>query len=114
MLESTTEPATEAPAGSIRLEMFGPPPQFRPTSLTAAPGEVVFYLENGSPSGQEHGAHTLAIGTTQGAPIVVGDEVRGGRRAVFTVHGLEAGDYVIWCTLFGHAGLGQEGTLKVG
>jgi plastocyanin len=113
MLASTIEPATEAPAGAIRLRMFGPPPQFGPKSLTANAGDVVFFLENDSPSGQEHGTHDLNIGKTRDAAVVVSGPVPGGRRAVFTVHGLEAGDYVIWCSLFGHASLGQEGSLTV-
>ena len=113
MLESTTVAATEAPVGSIRLVMTGPPPVFRPAALSATAGEVVFYLDNTSPTGDSHGVHTLAIGHDRTSPVVVSGEVPGGRRAVFTVHGLDAGEYVIWCTFTAHAGLGQVGTLSV-
>ncbi len=113
MLASITEAATTPPAGSIQVVMSGPPPVFRPAALTANAGDVVFYLQNDSPAADSHGIHTLAIGHDRTAPIAVSDEVPGGRRAVFTVLGLEAGDYVIWCTFPGHAGLGQVGSLTV-
>ena len=113
MLPSTTVAATEAPLGAIQVVMVGPPPVFRPKALTARAGDVVFYLENNSPSADAHGVHTLAIGRELGKPIVVSDEVRGGRRAIFTVLGLDAGEYVTWCTFPGHASLGQTGTLTV-
>jgi uncharacterized cupredoxin-like copper-binding protein len=34
-----------------------------------------------------------------------------GKAAVFTVRGLRAGEYVIWCTIDGHAEEGMVGTL---
>ena len=113
MLGSTTVAATAAPVGSIPLVMTGPPPVFRPNALTAQAGDVVFYLENTSPAGDPHGVHALAIGRNRTSPIVVSEQVPGGRRAIFTVRGLEAGEYAIWCTFPGHAGLGQVGTLTV-
>jgi plastocyanin len=109
MLASTTVAATEAPAGSTHVVMVGPPPVFRPKTLTIDHSDVVFYLQNDSPSEAAHGAHTLAIGQEIGSPLVVSDEVKGGKRAVFTVQGLEPGASVIWCTLFGHSSLGQKG-----
>jgi plastocyanin len=114
MLPSTTIPANEPPTDSIQVEMFGPPPQFRPNHLTGTAGEsVTFYLVNNSPAREEHGGHDLAIGKKIGAPLVVSSEVKGGGRAVFTVHGLKPGTYMIWCTLYGHADLGQVGTLTL-
>jgi hypothetical protein len=114
MLESTTIPMSAAPDGAIQLEMFGPPPQFRPKDLTGTAHDVVtFYLVNNSPAREEHGTHTLAIGKKLGEPLVVSGELKGGQRAVFSVHGLGPGKYVIWCSLLGHASLGQVGTLTL-
>jgi plastocyanin len=93
--------------------MFGPPPVFEPKELTAPAGDAVFFLVNDSPRGDGHGVHTLAIGKARPDAIVVSGEVPGGGRAVFTVHGLPAGTYEIWCTFPAHAGLGQIGTLTV-
>ncbi len=112
---ATTEPTTAAtaPDGAIQIAMAGPPPVFRPKTITAPVGDLVFYLVNQSPTRDTHGVHTVAIGPEQGVPIVVSDEVRGGERAVFTVRGLGPGTYAVWCTFPGHAGLGQTGTLTV-
>ncbi len=112
-VDSTTVGATEPPAGAIEITMFGPPPRFRPSAVTAAAGDIVFYLRNDSPAADPHGVHTLAIGRSIAKPIVVSDEVAGGRRAIFTVRGLARGVYQLWCTFPGHAGLGQVGTLTV-
>jgi hypothetical protein len=74
---------------------------------------VTFYLVNNSPAREEHGTHTLAIGKKLGEPLVVSAELKGRQRAICSVHGLGRGTYVIWCSLFGHAGLGQVGTLTL-
>lgn len=112
-LDSTTEEATEAPAGAIHVEMHGPPPRFVPDAYTAAAGAVRFFLNNTSPRGHPHGHHSLAIGRTLRTPLVVSEYVAGGDSAVFTVRNLEAGHYVIWCTFTEHLRLGQVGTLTV-
>jgi uncharacterized cupredoxin-like copper-binding protein len=39
--------------------------------------------------------------------------VRVNHSAVFTVHGLDAGEYVIWCDVDNHAAEGMVGTLTV-
>ncbi len=113
VLASTTEMTTEQPAGSILVEMTGPPPRYVPTKLSAPAGDVVFFLKNTSPARDEHAKHDLAIGPDRDHPLAVSDLLDGGRSAVFTVHGLDAGTYVIWCTFPGHAGLGQVGTLTI-
>ena len=74
---------------------------------------MTFYLVNNSPAREEHGGHDLAIGRKLGEPFVVSSEVKGGRRAAFTVSGLKPGRYVIWCSLYGHMELGQVGTLTI-
>ena len=108
VLDSTTEDADEAPTGSILVEMTGPPPRFVPDALTAAAGDVVFFLDNLSP-----GIHNLAIGRSVDEPLAVSSSVRVNHSAVFTVHGLDAGDYVIWCTVDNHLAEGMVGTLTV-
>jgi uncharacterized cupredoxin-like copper-binding protein len=113
VLASTTEVTVEQPAAAILLEMTGPPPRFVPNKLSAHAGDVVFFLKNTSPARDEHGKHDLAIGRDRDHPLAVSDLLDGGRSAIFTVHGLEAGTYVIWCTFPGHAGLGQVGTLAI-
>ena len=108
VLDSTTEDAEEAPAGSILVDMTGPPPRFEPDALTAAAGDVVFFLDNLSP-----GIHNLAIGHSLDETLVVSSSVRVNHSAVFTVRGLERGEYVIWCAVDNHAAEGMVGTLTV-
>ena len=107
-LTSTTTPATAAPAGSLRVGLAGPPPHFEPHALTATAGDVDFFLTNSS-----FGTHTLAIGPALRDRIVGSRQVPSGQTAIFTVHGLRAGEYVIWCTIDNHADLGMVGTLTV-
>lgn len=103
---STTEPATSAPAGAIDVEMAGPPGRFVPADLTAPAGDLVFYLHNRS-----QGIHTLAIGRELHKALAASASVLQRKAAVFTVRGLRAGEYVIWCTIDGHAEEGMVGTL---
>jgi len=105
---STTTPATAAPAGSVKVALAGPPPHFEPHALTANAGDVDFFLTNPS-----FGTHTLAIGPALRDRLVVSAQVPSGQAAIFTVHGLRAGEYVIWCTIDGHADEGMVGTLTV-
>ena len=108
-LDTTTEEAQEAPAGAIRVDLTGPPPRLVPDALTATAGDVVFFLDNvalGSP-------HNLAIGTTLHDSIASSRSVPIGHSAVFTVHGLAAGEYIIWCAVENHAVEGMVGTLTV-
>lgn len=97
VLDSTTDPAAEAPAGSVSLTMQGPPPVFRPVALTVTAGEMIFFLNNRSPL-VPHGRHNLAIGHSLGDPLVVSELVDGSDSATFTVYGLEPGEYVTWRT----------------
>jgi plastocyanin len=100
-------PATSAPAGAISVDMTGPPPKFVPADLVAPTGDLVFFLHNKS-----QGIHTLAIGRELHKALVSSSQVLHGQAAVFTVRGLQAGHYVIWCTIDGHAEEGV-GTLTV-
>lgn len=105
---STTVPATSAPAGSIRVELAGPPGRFEPADLTASAGEIVYFLENSSP-----GFHTLAIGLELHKILAVSTTVAPGDAAIFTVHGLGTGNYTIWCSIGDHSALGMVGTLTI-
>jgi plastocyanin len=107
-LASTDAPATEAPAGAVRVQLAGPPPHFEPADLTATAGDVDFFLDNTS-----IGTHTLAIGPALNERLVVSRAVLSGQAAVFTVHALKRGQYMIWCTIDGHAAEGMVGTLNV-
>jgi plastocyanin len=108
-ITATSVAATVAPSGSIRIEMVGPPPRYRPDKVTAHAGVVVFFLVNLS-----HGVHTLAIGPEVGDFLVVSDTVLVGHPQAFTVRGLQPGTYAIWCTIDDHAEEGMVGTLTVG
>jgi plastocyanin len=90
------------------VQLAGPPPHFEPADLTAAAGDVVFYLENTS-----LGIHDLAIGTAVHSALVVSAPVAMGEAATFTVHGLQAGQYIIYCTVDDHAAEGMVGTLTI-
>ncbi|MEA2610148.1 MAG: Copper binding protein plastocyanin/azurin family [Chloroflexota bacterium] len=105
---STTVPASEAPAGAVRVQLAGPPGHFDPAELTATSGDVVFFLNNVSP-----GVHSLAIGPALHESLAESANVLNGRAAVFTVNGLQAGHYIIWCTVSNHAAEGMVGTLVV-
>jgi plastocyanin len=105
---STTKPASAAPVGAIRLELAGPPPHFVPTTLTGTAGDLEFFLKNTS-----EGIHTLAIGRVLYKPLATSAIVPKGQAAVFKVHGLRAGPYIIWCTIDDHAAEGMVGTLTL-
>lgn len=107
-VSSSTEPAASPPAGAITVELAGPPPHFVPADLSVPAGDLVFFLHNRSP-----GIHTLAIGHELHKILAASSNVTPGKAAAFTVHGLAAGQYVIWCTIDGHAEEGMVGTLTV-
>ena len=71
LLDTTTEVVSEAPPGSVQVELLGPPaPSFSPHELTAPPGDAVFFLVNPAEPGTQEATHTLAIGLKQGYAIV--------------------------------------------
>ena len=109
--------STSAPAGAVAVEMLGPPPHYLPVGVSAGAGDVTFFLTNRS-----LGVHTLAIGRgpldivnnhVQNTPLAASTPVNVGSSATFTVYGLPAGTYAIWCTIDGHAAEGMKGTLTV-
>lgn len=107
-LESTTEVADQAPPGAITLDIKGA--KFIPDEVTAKTGTVVFFLVNE----MDAAAHNMLIGTDVHSPALVKSEtVLSSRSAVFTVHELEPGSYVIWCSIDDHLSFGMVGTLTV-
>jgi plastocyanin len=109
--------ATSAPAGAVTVEMLGPPPHYMPVGVKAAAGDVTFFVTNRSV-----GVHTFAIGRgpldfvgeyVRNVPLAASDAVNAGKSVTFTVYGLPAGTYAIWCTIGNHAFEGMKGTLTV-
>jgi hypothetical protein len=114
LLHSVTEPATTPPPGATVVEMTGPPPRFVPASLRVDGGaEAVFFLDNTSPIGDNHGSHKLLIGPEIDRPLAISDVVAAGDSVRFTVSGLEPGTYAIWCGYLNHTSKGQVGELTV-
>ena len=110
---ATSEPADVAPPGAttVGLTSF----KFEPESLTANAGRAVFFLANKDAGGALGSgiSHNMVIGTELGQPIASSSYVPGGDSAVFTVEGLAAGSYVIWCSVPHHADNGMVGTLTL-
>jgi len=88
---------------------------FTPSSLRAKAGTLVFFLKNEGngfdPASSQ--PHNLAIGPEVGHAIASSSYVLWGKSAIFTVDGLAAGSYAIWCSVPGHANNGMVGTLTV-
>jgi uncharacterized cupredoxin-like copper-binding protein len=112
-LVTTTEPADVAPPGATKVTLTSF--KFEPTSLAASAGTAVFFLTNPDAGGTLGAGinHNMVIGSELGQPIASSSYVPGGESAVFTVEGLAAGTYVIWCTVPHHAENGMVGTLTV-
>lgn len=112
-LLATTTQAEVAPAVAITVAMRSF--KFEPNTLAASAGTVSFFLRNDSdqddpPYDQDH---DLAIGTDLTHQLARSTRVKIGDSAVFTVQGLEAGNYTFWCTVPGHSYNGMVGTLTV-
>jgi plastocyanin len=90
------------------MQLAGPPGHFDPADLSTSAGDAVFFLDNTSP-----GTHSFAIGPSLGQIVAASATVMSGQAAVFTVHDLQAGHYITWCTIGNHAAEGMVGTLIV-
>ena len=97
--------------------MLGPPPHYMPAGVSVPAGDVTFFLTNRSV-----GVHTFAIGRGQldfvgeyvrNTPLAASSPVSIGKSVTFTVYGLPAGTYSVWCTISNHAFEGMKGTLTV-
>jgi uncharacterized cupredoxin-like copper-binding protein len=113
-LDSVTEIGTEAPPGSVRVDLTVKPFRFMPDQLTVPAGDVVFFLVNATPEGSP-GTHALSIGTASREEVAAASgSVAPGESASFTVMGLKSGDkFIIWCPIEPHAAQGMVGTLTV-
>jgi plastocyanin len=113
-LQSVTEVVSEAPPGSVRVDLTVKPFRFMPDQLTVPAGDVVFFLVNATPEGGS-GTHVLSIGAASRKEVAAASgSVAPGESASFTVMGLEAGDkFTIWCPIEPHAAQGMVGTLTV-
>jgi uncharacterized cupredoxin-like copper-binding protein len=112
-LSATTAPADVAPDGAIAVDMSSF--MFEPMAITATSGTVTFFLRNVGAGNDviSQQKHNLVIGIDQDHMLAASSYVTAGKAAVFTVQGLQAGSYVIWCSVQGHAGNGMVGTLTV-
>jgi plastocyanin len=116
-LSFTVEEADEAPAGAIELLLtFGP--RFEPEEVSASAGTVVFFLQNDQGDGPP-AVHNFLLGTSEeGPPLVSSPILSTGESVVLTVHDVEPGTYVYWCTVPSpdgrpHSAYGMVGTLTV-
>ena len=118
-LQATAEEASEAPAGAIDVLMLEEPAfAFDPDEVTAAAGDLAFFLHNDQDNARM--VHNFFIGTdVDSPPLAKSPTLLNGDSVVFTVYGIEPGTYTYWCTvptLDGsrtHAAVGMTGTLTV-
>lgn len=97
-----------APPASITVVMTDF--KFDPANIVASGDPLLFYLVNSESSGFRH---NMAITEASGHQLTVSDEVQVGHAALFSVHGLPPGRYIIKCTVDDHAADGMVGTLVV-
>jgi plastocyanin len=112
---ATSEPAEAAPAGAVTITVNNDGARFHPDEVTMVADAVVFFLvhEGGEDVGALH--HNLNIGPElpPGAALVSSPMLEPGDAFVFTVTGLEPGEYRIWCSVSEHYSFGMVGTLTV-
>lgn len=112
---ATSEPAETAPAGAVTITVNNNGARFHPDEVTMAADAVVFFLvhEGGEDVSALH--HNLNIGPElpPGAALVSSPMLEPGDAFVFTVTGLEPGEYRFWCTISEHYSFGMVGTLTV-
>ena len=113
MLQTTTEPAAEAPAGAIVLTV-GPGKNYEPDLITAQAAEsLTFYIDMSE--ADDNLNHNFRIGPElpPGPAIATSDLIYAGESAVVTVTGLAPGTYAFWCNIDDHYFYGMTGTLVV-
>jgi plastocyanin len=94
------------PAGSIKVVMTEY--QFAPATITAPSGKVVFFLVNSGTT-----AHNMVIRDSANRRVKGSDLISAGDSNVFTVDGIAAGTYTIFCDQQGHEASGMKGTLTI-
>ena len=120
-LASTTEDASEAPAGAVPIKMIILPnaaPRFEPDDVSVKAGTVVFFLEN-IPNPPFISDHNMLIGPAMPEALARTPTIQRNRKVTFTVNDLPPGTYAFWCSIkdianqLDHAGEGMVGTLTV-
>jgi plastocyanin len=85
---------------------------FTANDLTVKTGTTTLFLRNDSDEicGERH---DLVIGTDFDHPLATSDWISRDQAELFSVSGLPPGNYVFWCSVGLHRGLGMTGTLTV-
>ena len=119
-VQATFEPADAAPAGAVTIAVKSDGIRFHPEEVTVSADSAVFFLVYEGESAAGVTRHNLLIGPElpPGAALVSSPLLDPGESFVFTVTGLEAGEYRFWCTYSdgpngSHWARGMVGTLTV-
>jgi plastocyanin len=119
-VQATFEPADAAPAGAVTIAVKSDGIRFHPDEVTVSADSAVFFLVYEGESGPGVTLHNLHIGPElpPGAALVSSPLLNPGESFVFTVTGLEPGEYRFWCTYSdgpngSHWARGMVGTLTV-
>jgi plastocyanin len=121
-VQATFEPADAAPAGAVTIMVNSDTIRFHPDEVTVSADSAVFFLVHAGPSAVGARRHILHIGPElpPGAALVSSPLLDPGESFVFTVTGLEPGEYRFWCTnsdgplaSSSHYARGMVGTLTV-
>ena len=119
-VQATFEPADAAPAGAVTITVKSDGIRFDPEEVTVSADSAVFFLVYEGEGGAGVTLHNLHIGPElpPGAALVSGPLLNPGEAFVFTVTGLEPGEYRFWCTYSdgpngSHWARGMVGTLTV-
>jgi len=114
-VQATFEPAEAAPAGAVTVTVNNDGVRFHPAEVTVAADSAVFFLVHDGEAGVGAFRHNLHIGPElpPGAALVSSPTLDPGDSFVFTVTGLEPGEYQFWCSFMEHHTFGMVGTLTV-
>lgn len=99
-VQATFEPADAAPAGAVTIAVPGDGIRFHPEEVTVSADSAVFFLVYEGENRAGATRHNLLIGPElpPGAALVSSPLLDPGESFVFTVTGLEPGEYRFWCT----------------
>lgn len=114
-VQATFEPADAAPAGAVTVTVNNDGVRFHPDEVTVGADPAVFFLVHDGEAGVGAFRHNLQIGPElpPGPALVSSPTLDPGDRVVFTVTGLEPGEYQFWCSFMEHNNFGMVGTLTV-
>ena len=119
-VQATFEPADAAPAGAVTITVKGDGIRFHPDEVTVSADSAVFFLVHAGPSAVGARRHIMHIGPElpPDAALVSSPLLDPAESFVFTVTGLEPGEYRFWCTYSDgnqgtHWARGMVGTLTV-